>query len=208
MNRVDLQICRKAVALKTASRKLILEKGGEVQYDRLLIATGSSPISLPIPGAGLKGVYSLRQVSDADAIRSAIPALQQAIIIGGGFIGLKIASQLKERGVDVLILEKEDRLAPRMLDIKASLFLKDLLGQKGIRVETGVEVEEIRGKAGQVDSVRMKDRRIFPGQMVIQSVGVRPNTASLPAGELPWRGAFPLILEWRRTSPGSMLPVM
>jgi NAD(P)H-nitrite reductase large subunit len=202
MNRVDLQICRKAVALKTASRKLILEKGGEVQYDRLLIATGSSPISLPIPGAGLKGVYSLRQVSDADAIRSAIPALQQAIIIVGGFIGLKIASQLKERGVDVLILEKEDRLAPRMLDIKASLFLKDLLGQKGIRVETGVEVEEIRGKAGQVDSVRMKDRRIFPGQMVIQSVGVRPNTAFLAGWGIALERGIPVNPRMETNVPG------
>jgi nitrite reductase (NADH) large subunit len=202
MNRVDLQLCRKAVALKTASQKLILEKGGKVQYDRLLIATGSSPISLPIPGAGLKGVYSLRQVSDADAIRSALPALQQVILIGGGFIGLKIASQLKERGIDVLVLEKEDRLAPRMFDGKASLFLVDLLGRKGIRVETGVEVEEILGKAGQVDSVRMKDRRIFPGQMVIQSVGVRPNTAFLAGSGIALERGIPTNPRMETNVPG------
>ena len=115
MNRVDLQLCRKAVALKTSTQKLVLDNGEEVPFDRLLIATGSSPISLPIPGAGLKGVYSLRQVSDAEAILSAIPTLRQVLIIGGGFIGLKIASQLKERGVDVLILEKEGGLLPGCL---------------------------------------------------------------------------------------------
>jgi nitrite reductase (NADH) large subunit len=179
MNRVDPQLNRRAVALKTSPQKLILDNGEEMPYDRLLIATGSSPMSLPIPGTGLKGVHSLRQVSDAEAILSAIPSLRQVIIIGGGFIGLKVASQLKERGVEVWILEKEDRLAPRMFDGKASLFLVDLLGRKGIRVETGVEVEEILEKAGRVDAIKMKDGRMFPGQMVIQSVGVRPNTAFL-----------------------------
>ncbi len=178
MNGVDLRPCRKVVALETSSQKLILEKGEKVPYDRLLIATGSSPISLPIPGAGLKGVCSIRQVSDADWM-GVIPSLRRVVIIGGGFIGLKIASHLKDRGIEVLILEKENRLAPRMLDSGASLLLSGLLGRNGIRVETGVEVEEILGKAGEACAVRMKDGRIFSGQMVIQSVGVRPNAAFL-----------------------------
>ena len=202
MNRVDLQLCRRVVALKTSAQKLILEKGEEVPYDRLLIATGSSPISLPIPGAGLKGVHSLRQVSDADAILGAIPTLRQVLIVGGGFIGLKIASQMKERGVEVLILEKENRLAPRMFDVKASLFLVNLLGRKGIRVETGVEVEEILGKAGQVDAVRMKDGRIFPGQMVIQSVGVRPNTAFLTGSGITLERGIPVNPRMETNVPG------
>ena len=202
MNRVDLQLCRRTVALKTSSQKLILDSGEEVSYDRLLIATGSSPISLPIPGAGLKGVHILRQVSDAEAILGAIPTLRQVIIIGGGFIGLKVASHLKERGVEVLILEKEDRLAPRMFDGKASLFLADLLGRKGIRAETGVEVEEILGKAGRVDAVRMKDGRILPGQMVIQSVGVRPNTAFLAGSGIFLEKGIPVDPRMETNVPG------
>ena len=202
MNRVDLQLCRKAVALNTSTHNLLLDNGEEMPFDRLLIGTGSSPISLPIPGAGLKGVYSLRQLSDAEAILSAIPTLRQVLIIGGGFIGLKIASQLKERGVDVSILEKEGRLAPRMFDGKASLFLVNLLGRKGIRVETGVEVEDILGKAGRVDAVRMKDRRILPGQMVIQSVGVRPNTAFLVGSGITLEGGIPVNPRMETNVPG------
>ena len=202
MNRVDLQLCRKAVALNTSTHNLLLDNGEEMPFDRLLIGTGSSPISLPIPGAGLKGVYSLRQLSDAEAILSAIPTLRQVLIIGGGFIGLKIASQLKERGVDVSILEKEGRLAPRMFDGKASLFLVNLLGRKGIRVETGVEVEEILGKAGRVDAVRMKDRRILPGQMVIQSVGVRPNTAFLAGSGITLERGIPVNPRMETNVPG------
>ncbi len=202
MNRVDLRLCRKAVALETSSKKLILEKGEEVPYDRLLIATGASPISLPILGSGMKGVHSIRRVSDADAILTAIPTMRQGVIIGGGFIGLKIASQLKEREIEVLILEKEDRLAPRMFDVEASLFLADLLGRKGMRVETGVEVEEILGEAGRVCAVRMKDGRMFPGQMVIQTVGVKPNTVFLVGSGIALERGIPVNPLMETNIPG------
>jgi len=201
-HRIDLRPRRYAVSLETSSQKLILEKGEEVPYDRLLIATGSSPISLPILGRRLKGVRSIRQVSDAEAISGAIPTLRQVVIIGGGFIGLKIASHLRERGIEVSILEKENRLAPRMFDDQASRFLIDLLGRKRIRAETDVEVEEILGKAGQVCAVRMKDGRIFPGQMVIQSVGVKPNTAFLAGSGIALEMGIPVNPFMETNIPG------
>lgn len=202
MNRIDLRLCRKVVALETCSQKLILEKGEEVPYDRLLIATGSSPISLSVPGAGLQGVYSIRQVSDGEAILGAIPTLRQVVIIGGGFIGLKIASHLKERGIQVVILEKEDRLAPRMFDVQASRFLVDLLGRKGMRVETGVGVKEILGEAGVVGAVRIEDGRVFSGQMVVQSVGVKPNTAFLTGSGIALERGIPVNPLMETSIPG------
>jgi len=202
MNRVDLRVCRKAVSLETSSQKVILEKGEEVPYDRLLIASGSSPISLPIPGAGLKGVHSIRQVSDADSILGTIPSPRRIVIIGGGFIGLKIASHLKDRGIEVLILEKESRMAPRMLDSQASLLLLDLLGRNGIRAEMGVEVEEILGKAGEVCAVRMRDDRIFPAQMVIQSAGVKPNIAFLDGSGIALEMGIPVNALMETNIPG------
>jgi nitrite reductase (NADH) large subunit len=201
-HRIDLLPGRKAVSLETSSQKLILEKGEEVPYDRLLIATGSSPISLSIPGGELNGVRSIRQVSDAKAISGAIPTLRQVVIIGGGFIGLKIASLLNERGIQVLILEKENRLAPRMLDVQASRFLVDLLGRKGMRVETSIEVEEALGKAGQVWAVRIQDGRIFPAQIVIQSVGVKPNTAFLAGSGIALEMGIPVNPLMETNIPG------
>jgi len=192
LNRVELKLGRRATALQTRLQKLTLESGEEIPYDRLLIASGSSPVSLPIPGISLPGVHSIRRVGDVEAILAEMANVQQVIIIGGGFIGLKIADHLKERGLGVMILEKESRLAPRLLDDKASLFLADLLGRERIRVETGVEVAEILGKAGRVWGVRMKDGRILSAQMVIQSVGVRPNTDFLAGSGMTLERGIPV----------------
>ena len=192
LNRVELKLGRRATALQTRLQKLTLESGEEIPYDRLLIASGSSPVSLPIPGISLPGVHSIRRVDDVEAILAEMANVQQVIIIGGGFIGLKIADHLKERGLGVMILEKESRVAPRLLDDKASLFLADLLGRERIRVETGVEVAEILGKAGRVWGVRMKDGRILSAQMVIQSVGVRPNTDFLAGSGMTLERGIPV----------------
>lgn len=191
-NRVDLKLARQAIALQTPRKRLTLKSGEEIPYERLLIASGSSPISLPITGAGLKGVHCIHRVSDAKAILSGISSLRQVLIIGGGFVGLKLAGHLKERGIRAMILEKETRLAPRMFDQRASLFLIDLLAQQGIRVETGIEPEEILGKAGRVCGVRVKDGRTIPGQMVIQSVGVRPNTQFLTGSGIVTEKGIPV----------------
>ena len=191
-NRVDLRLGRKAIAVKTSSRTFFLATGEEIPYDRLLIATGASPISLPVPGAGLEGVLAIRHMRHAQAILNALPALRQVIIIGGGFIGLKIAGHLKERGIEVAVLEKESRLAPRMLDDRSSGLVADFLGRKGIRVETGVEVEEILGKEERVCAVRLKDGRVLLAQIVIQAVGVKPNTDFLAGSGIALEEGIPV----------------
>ena len=191
-NRIELKLRRRASGLQTLHQKLVLKSAEEIPYDRLLIVSGASPISLTIPGTGLKGVHSIRRVEDAEAILAETAAQPQAVIIGGGFIGLKIADHLKERGCRAWILEKESRLAPRLLDDPASRFLIDLLRQHGIRAETGVEVGEIVGKAGWVEGVRMKDERTLPCQMVIQSVGVRPNIDFLAGSEIHGERGIPV----------------
>jgi NAD(P)H-nitrite reductase large subunit len=101
-----------------------------------------------------------------------------------------------------LILEKENRLAPRMFDVQTSRFLVDLLGRKGMQVETGIEVEEVLGKAGQVCAVRMRDGRIFPAQMVIQSVGVKPNTAFLAGSGITLEMGIPVNPLMETNIPG------
>lgn len=178
-NMIDVKLDCRAVGLDTGSQNLILSNGQRVPYHRMLIATGSSPISLPIPGVGAKGVGFLRSIRDSETIIGASSRLMEAVIIGGGFIGLKVACHLRERGVGVTVLEKEPKLAPRMLDQRASRMIANELRKRGIRVETDVEVAEILTEREWASGVRMKDGRVFSAQSIIQAVGVRPNAEFL-----------------------------
>ncbi len=199
---VDVRINCQAVGLHTKAKRLILTNGEEVPYDKLLIATGSSPISLPIPGVDAKGVTSLRFLSDVETIFDRGADLKKLVIIGGGFIGLKLACHLRERNLGVTVLEKEPKLAPRMLDHKASLMIAEELTKHGVRVEVDVEVVEILNDNGWVTGVRLKDGRVFPSQSVIQAVGVRPNARFLADSGIDLQGGV-LVNEHMETNvPG------
>ncbi len=201
-NRVDVRLGCQAVGLHIGSKKLILSDGEEISYDRILIATGSSPISLPIPGVEAKGVISLRNIDDAETILGGGPDLREAVIIGGGFIGLKLACHLRERGVGVTVLEKEPKLAPRMFDHTASLLIGNKLRKHGIRVETDVEVTEFLDENGWVTGVMMKDGGMYSCQRVIQAVGIRPSTQFLADSGIDLQGGV-LVNERMETNvPG------
>jgi len=176
--------------------------GEEISYDRALIATGSSPISLPIPGVKARGVICLRNINDAETVMSGGADLREAVIIGGGFIGLKLACHLRERGVGVTVLEKEPKLAPRMFDDTASFLVGNKLRKHGIRVETDVEVMEFLNKKGWVTGVMTKDGEMYSCQRVIQAVGIRPNTQFLADSGIDFQGGV-LVNERMETNvPG------
>ena len=196
---VDVRINCQVVGLDTKAKRLILTNGELIPFDKLLIATGSSPISLPIPGVDAKGVTSLRYLSDAETIFHRGIDLKKLVIIGGGFIGLKLACHLRERNLEVAVLEKEPKLAPRMLDHKASLLIAEELTKHGIRVEVDVEVIEILHDNGWVTGVRLKDGRTFPSQIVFQAVGVRPNVRFLADSGIDLQGGV-LVNEHMETN--------
>ncbi|HSR11431.1 MAG TPA: FAD-dependent oxidoreductase [Thermodesulfobacteriota bacterium] len=191
-NQVELRPQTRVAGVQSAARRITLSTGDELPFDRLLIASGSSPLSLPIPGVALEGVHAVRTISDGELILRRIPNLHSCVIIGGGFIGLKMAGHLRESGVKVTILEKEDRLAPRMFDAEASQFIRELLSGNGIRVETGVEAAEILGEGGRVSGVKLKDGRVFAAEMVIQSLGITPRTEFLASSGISVERGIPV----------------
>ncbi len=200
--RIDVRLGCQAVGLQTGSKILRVADGKEISYDRALIATGSSPISLPIPGVEAKGVISLRNVNDAETVMSGGADLREAVIIGGGFIGLKLACHLRERNIGVTVLEKESKIAPRMFDDTASFLVGNQLRRHGIRVETDVEVTEFLNENAWVTGVKMKDGEIYSCQRVIQAVGVRPNTQFLADSGIDLQGGV-LVNERMETNvPG------
>ena len=199
---IDIRLGCRAASLKSASRKLILTDGEKVDCDRLLIATGATPISLPIPGIKSKGVASLRTLYDAETILEESAGVKGVVIIGGGFIGLKLAYHLKERGMEVTVLEKEPKLAVRMFDRKASRIIEEKLRQNGIGVETHVEVAEVLSEKGWVTGAGMKDGRTLPCQRIVQAVGVRPNVRWLTGSGIGLKGGIVVDERMETNLPG------
>lgn len=200
--RIDFHPGQTVTSLNSAARRVLLSDDREIPYDRLLIATGSTPVSLPIPGIGSKGVTSLRNLRDAEKIIEGSSDPQTVVIIGGGFIGLKLACHLKERGFAVRIVEKEPKLAARMFDLKASQIVEERLREKGITVETDVEVVEVIEEKGWVSGVLLKDGRTFPCQRIIEAVGVRPNARFLAGSGIDLRGGILVNRRMETNLPG------
>jgi NADPH-dependent 2,4-dienoyl-CoA reductase/sulfur reductase-like enzyme len=190
--RIDFHPRQTVTSLHTAARRVIVSEDRDIPYDRLLIATGSTPISLPIPGIGSKGVTYLRGLHDAEKIVEGSSGVETVLIIGGGFIGLKLACHLKERGLSVTVVEKEPKLAARMFDLKASQIVGERLREKGITVETDVEVVEVIEEEGWVSGALLKDGRTFPCQRIVEAVGVRPNTQFLAGSGVDLKGGIPV----------------
>ncbi len=201
-NRVTLRSGEQVTAVDIYRRAVTVAAGGEIPYDRLLIATGGSPVIPPIPGICAKGVYPFRTSADAEGILTSRRDLEQVAIMGGGFIGIKLACHLRERGLGVTVIEKEPRLASRIFDQQASDICAGQLRSLGIAVETATGVAEIIEQNGWVSGVRLEDGRHIPAQILVAAVGVRPNTAFLGAPIAAPRGGIPVDEGMESAVPG------
>ena len=159
-------------------RRLVrAQSGREVWYDRLLLATGSTPFILPVPGHELRGVIGFRDIQDVDAMLAAAQSGRHAVVIGGGLLGLEAANGLQRRGMDVTVVHVTDSLMNMQLDKPASLMLKQALEKKGLRFMLEANTSEIVGIGGAVAGVRFKDGVEIPADLVVMAAGVRPNVA-------------------------------
>ncbi|MGE4060660.1 MAG: nitrite reductase large subunit NirB, partial [Sphingomonadales bacterium] len=166
----------KVVAIDREARTVTSEHGVTTPYDKLLIATGSTPVIIPVPGHKLPGVLTYRDMDDVSAMMVAAQSGGSAVVIGGGLLGLEAAAGLKERGMDVTVLHLMPTLMERQLDATAGHMLRRELESRGITVITEANTEEILGDT-YVEGVRLKDGRVIPAKLVIMAVGIRPNAA-------------------------------
>jgi nitrite reductase (NADH) large subunit len=158
-------------------RRMVRSRSGrEVWYDRLLLATGSTPFMLPVPGHKLLGVIGFRDLQDVDTMLEASRAGGHAVVIGGGLLGLEAANGLLRRGMRVTVVHVTDSLMNQQLDKPASLMLKNALELKGLRFMLEAHTSEIVG-AKRVCAVRFKDGSEIPADLVVMAAGVRPNIA-------------------------------
>jgi len=167
----------RAVRIDRPRKQVYTETGIVVDYDRLILATGSTPFVPPIAGADLKGVLSFRDIYDVNIMLDMAKRAKNAVVIGGGLLGLEAAYGLKQRGMNVTVLHLMDRIMDRQLDTKASHMLKKSIEQKGIRIITEANTESLIGEDGHVKSVHLKDGTVLDADLVVFAVGIRPNMA-------------------------------
>ncbi len=165
------------------AHEVVTESGERLHYDGLVLATGSSPRHLTLPGADLDGVLSLRTIEDSDAIRSVLREGARVVFIGGGWIGLEVASAAREAGAEVTVLESSDLPLARVLGPTVAQVFAELHREHGVDLRTSVQVEAIEGE-GSVTGVRLADGTVVPADAVVVGIGAAPNVALAEAAGL------------------------
>jgi nitrite reductase (NADH) large subunit len=173
----DVDRVRRVVHARSAAGETL-----SAAYDRLLLATGSNPFILPIPGKDLEGVIAYRDIADTNAMIEASQKYTRAVVIGGGLLGLEAANGLMKRGMQVTVIHVMSTLMERQLDEVAGKLLQKSLEERGLRFIMGGQTQALigdadGGKAGRVMALQFKDGSEIPTDLVVMAVGIRPNTA-------------------------------
>jgi len=161
-------------SIDAKSKKLAFEEGKSVDYDKLLIATGSHPIRPPIPGMDLPGVHSCWTLEDGRNIAARATKGSNVVLMGAGFIGCIILEALASRGVNLTVVEMDDRMVPRMMDQNSGNLIKKWCQEKGVAVHTSTRVESI-AEAGKTLKVALDNGEVIDADIVISATGVKSN---------------------------------
>ncbi len=198
-NAIDVRLDSEVVSADSESHALTLRNGSQVSYDKLLIATGSLPRKLSVPGAELAGVFYLRAIEDSEAIRAAFEKSTNVAIIGAGWIGLETAAAARAAGLNVTVLEAASLPLVRILGEQVSQVFADVQRANGVDLRLEVSVDELLGTAGKVTGVRLADGSVIPADMVIVGVGITPDVSLAESAGLDIDNGI-LVDEHLRTS--------
>ncbi|RFC36265.1 MAG: nitrite reductase (NADH) large subunit [Candidatus Nitrotoga sp. LAW] len=177
-NNITLHLNKKVAHIARKNKVVVAEDGTEAEYDRLLLATGSSSFILPVPGKELAGVVGYRDIQDTNAMIAAAEKYKHAVVIGGGLLGLEAANGLALRGMDVTVVHIMPWLMERQLDDNSAQMLQSALQAKGLKFMLEQQTQELVSDGqGRVKSIRFKDGNEIPADLVVMAVGIRPNVA-------------------------------
>lgn len=173
---IDLMLGSSVEKIDLAGRRLDLSGGRHIAFDRVILATGSRPRTLALPGADLAGVLSLRSVADARAIREASAGCEDVVVLGGGFIGLEIAATLSLGGRRVTVVEAQDRLLARAAAPAIAAHVRNRLEMSGVRLLTNTTIDRLEGQNGHVVAAVTSSGERLPAGLVLIGIGVVPNS--------------------------------
>ncbi|SUB02301.1 Nitric oxide reductase FlRd-NAD(+) reductase [Pannonibacter phragmitetus] len=175
-NGITLYKGHRITTIDREAKTVTSDQGEIAAYDKLVIATGSVPFILPVPGKDLRGVITYRDLDDVDAMLLAAQARETAVVIGGGLLGLEAAAGLKARGMDVTVLHVMPTLMERQLDPAAGYLLQRSLEERGIKVMTRANTQALLADdTGKVRAVALQDGTEVPATLVVMAAGIRPN---------------------------------
>ena len=194
---INLMLETSVLSLDPDKRELLLENGETVTYDKLLVATGGRPRKLEVDGHTLKGIHYLRNIDDVDAIKTQMSTSQNLVIVGGGYIGLEVASVAIKKGLTVSVLEMESRILERVTTEEMSAFYHQLHTDEGVNILTSTQAKAFKGSET-VESVVCGDHEI-PADLVIVGIGILPNIEMAEAAGLETNNGL-VVDEHCRTS--------
>ncbi len=199
-NAIELMTGTRVVGVDSVAHRLALENGARLSYGKLLLATGGHAWRLPLPGADLENVFTLRTIEDSDAIQAAAEGADGALVLGGSFIGSEVTASLTQMGVNVTMVFPESRLLERIVPQRFSAFLQDVFEGEGVRILPGRKPERLEGDGG-VERAVLDSGETLQADVVVMGVGIRLNTElAEDAGlEMTDRGAV-IVDEYLRTS--------
>lgn len=198
---IDLKLGTVATAIDRDRRKVALSDGNTVGYDALLLATGATPRRLPVPGADLDGVMSLRRLADSERIKSLLQTASRLAIVGGGWIGLEVAAAAREAGVEVTLLEVESLPLLRVLGPEIARVFADLHREHGVDLRTEARVSEILDDGGRAAGVRLADGTRIEADAVLVGIGAAPNVELAVASGLAVDNGIVVDPSLRTTDP-------
>jgi len=185
---VTLKYGCRATEIDIGRRELKIENGESIAFSKLVLATGSTPLRLNVPGAELGGVHTFRDSRDVDLLLTLAAQKKRVVVVGGGLLGLEAAYGLAKAGASATLIHLMDRLMERQLDGPAAELLKSLVERKGIRILLNANTARLHGKVG-VEAIELADGRRIETDAVIFAAGIRPNTAlAIEAGIAVNRG--------------------
>ncbi|WP_429372693.1 nitrite reductase large subunit NirB [Paenibacillus sp. DS2015] len=197
-NQITLHTDTTVLKIDEVNKLVVTEDGLKVPYDKVIIATGSNPFILPVPGSYKKGVVGFRDINDCNQMLIAAQTYKKAAVIGGGLLGLEAAKGLVNLGMDVTVVHLMDDLMERQLDQSASLMLKNELERQGIKFAMGKQTVEVIGEE-HVSGLRFSDESTLEAQLVVMAVGIKPNVAMAKESGIDI-GSGILVDDYLRTS--------
>ncbi|NPT47252.1 ferredoxin reductase [Paraburkholderia sp. 1N] len=198
---IDLRLNSVVKEVETKEKRIILEDGETIDFDKLVFATGARPRRLTLPGSELRGVIYLRDVTDAALLRSCLDASKRIVVMGGGYVGLEVAATARQLGLEVMIVEREARLLSRSASPELAARLLRIHESNGVEFRFLGDVAEIVGSEGKVSGLRFNDGERIECDVILAGIGAQPNVALLEGTGIPEERGIRVDSEGRTSHP-------